>query len=198
MEYVTRQTLIAKIRNQHDDQSWEDFVYFYERYIFVVVHKMGIPYNECDDLVQKVLLELWKKLPAFEYMPDKCKFRTWMNTIIRNVVVDAIRKNQRHQNDIQRASLKQINDNTDDCYLPDIYNIAQEEWETHIANLAWENVKEDFTGKTAECFLLLCEGKSLDMITAQLGIKKNTIHVYRNRVKEKLHKEIRRLDNELS
>ena len=59
--FNTRQTLIAKIRNQHDDRSWEEFVYFYERYIFVVVNKMGVSYQECEDLVQKVLLVLWGK-----------------------------------------------------------------------------------------------------------------------------------------
>ena len=198
MTNVTRQTLIARIKNQHDDKSWSEFVQLYERYIFAVVHKMGVNYDECNDLVQKVLLQLWKKLPDFEYVPGKCKFRSWMNVIIRNTVIDYIRKSQRHQNDIKRATLQHINDKVDDFSTPDVYDIAQEEWETHISNLAWENIKGDFQGKTADCFLLLCEGKSVQDICDELDIKSNTVHVYRNRVQQKLHKEIRRLDNELS
>ena len=198
MDFVTRQTLIAKIRNQHDEKSWEDFVNLYERYIFAVVLKMGVTYDECDDLVQKVLLKLWKKLPDFDYEPNKCKFRTWMNTIIRGLVIDSFRKSQRHQNDIKRASLQQINNNADELHLPEIYEIAEEEWEIHIANLAWENIKGEFQGKTADCFMLLCEGKSVTEVSESLDIKQNTVHVYRNRVQQKLHKEIRRLDKELS
>ena len=198
MEYNTRQTLIAKIRNQHDDRSWEEFVFFYERYIFVVINKMGVSYNECEDLVQKVLLAMWEKLPDFEYLPDKCKFRTWMNSIIRNVVVGYFRKSQRRQNDIQRASLQRINDKTEDHDLPEIYDIAEVEWKTHIANLAWDNIKDDFKGKTADCFLLFTEGKSVDEICTSLDIKKNTAYVFKNRVQERLHKEIRHLDRELS
>ena len=198
MDYITRQTLIAKIRNQHDDRSWEEFVYFYERYIFVVINKMGVSYGDCEDLVQKVLLALWEKLPDFEYMPDKCKFRTWMNSIVRNVVVGYFRKSKRQQNDIERASLQHINDKVDDHDLPEIYDIAEVEWKTHVANLAWDNIKDEFKGKTADCFLMFSEGKDIDDICRELDIKKNTAYVFKNRVQEKLHKEIRRLDRELS
>ena len=159
---------------------------------------MGVNYNDCEDLVQKVLLELWKKLPKFDYAPNKCKFRTWMNTIVRNVVIDSFRKANRHQNDIKRASLQHINDKVVDYDIPDIYDIAEEEWETHIANLAWENIKDDFRGKTADCFLMFCDGVGIEEICEKLDIKRNTANVFKNRVQEKLHKEIRRLDKELS
>jgi len=198
MDYLTRQTLIAKIRNQHDDKSWEEFVYFYERYIFVVVNKMGVSYDNCEDLVQRVLLALWEKLPDFEYMPDKCKFRTWMNKIIKHVVISYFRKSQRHQNDIKRAALQHINDKVEDFDLPDIYEVAETEWKVHVSNLAWENIKDEFTGKAADCFLMFSEGKGIEDICDELDIKKNTAYVFRNRVQEKLHKEIRRLDRELS
>ena len=198
MDYLTRQTLIAKIRNQHDDKSWEEFVYFYERYIFVVVNKMGVNYDNCEDLVQRVLLALWEKLPDFEYMPDKCKFRTWMNKIIKHVVISYFRKSQRHQNDIKRAALQHINDKVEDFDLPDIYEVAETEWKVHVSNLAWENIKDEFTGKAADCFLKFSEGKDIETICEELDIKKNTAYVFRNRVQEKLHKEIRRLDRELS
>lgn len=196
--FNTRQTLIAKIRNQHDDRSWEEFVYFYERYIFVVVNKMGVSYQECEDLVQKVLLVLWEKLPDFEYTPDKCKFRTWMNTIIRNVVVGYFRKSKRRANDVERASLQRLNQNPDEFDIPEIYGVAETEWKLHISNLAWENIKEEFTGKAGECFLMFTEGKDVETICKDLDIKKNTAYVFRSRVQDKLHREIRRLDADLS
>ncbi|MCM8536247.1 MAG: sigma-70 family RNA polymerase sigma factor [Lentisphaeraceae bacterium] len=196
--FNTRQTLISKIRNQHDDRSWEEFVYFYERYIFVVINKMGVNYQDCEDLVQKVLLVLWEKLPEFEYIPDKCKFRTWMNSIIRNVVVGFFRKSKRQRNDLERASLQKLNENPNEFDIPEIYDLAESEWKLHIANLAWENIKDEFTGKAGDCFMRFSEGKTVDEICIDLDIKKNTAYVFRSRVQEKLHREIRRLDAELS
>ena len=198
MNFLTRQTLIAKIKNQHDDQSWEEFVFHYKRYIYVVISKMGVGHDNCEDLVQKVVLALWKKLPDFEYMPDKCKFRSWMNKIIKYEVIDFFRKSERHKNDIQRASQQQIADGKEEFDLPDIYKISEVEWKAHISTLAWDNIKGEFTGKTADCFLLFTKGKSVSEICEELQIKKNTAYVFKNRVQERLQQEIRRLDRELS
>jgi RNA polymerase sigma factor (sigma-70 family) len=196
--FNTRQTLIAKIRNQHDHRSWEEFVYFYQRYIFAVVQKMGVSGPDCEDLVQKVLLALWEKLPSFEYTPDKCKFRSWMSQVIRNIVIGHFRKSQRHRNDHERASLIRLNEENEDHELPSIYEVAEREWKLHIANMAWENIKDEFRGKAADCFLLFSEGKQIDFICEALDIKKNTAYVFRARVQDRLFREIRHLDAELS
>ena len=51
----TRQTLIAKIRNQHDEGAWDDFVNFYRPYIATVITKMGVTQRATDDVIQKVV-----------------------------------------------------------------------------------------------------------------------------------------------
>ena len=45
---------------------------------------------------------------------------------------------------------------------------------------------------------MFTEGKNIDDICKELDIKKNTAYVFKSRVQDKLHKEIRRLDRELS
>ena len=59
----TRKTLIENVRKLKDDDSWEDFVHYYRAYIFAVIQGMGRTNQEAEDLSQKVLLKLWKKLP---------------------------------------------------------------------------------------------------------------------------------------
>lgn len=198
MEYNTRQTLIAKIKDQHDEKSWDDFVSFYQRYIYVVISRMGVSHADTEDLVQKVLLALWEKLPVFEYQPDKCKFRTWMNSVVRNIVIGYFRKQKRYTNDKKRVTSKRINEHPEEHEIPEIYDIAEKEWKLHIFNLAWGNIKDDFTGKATECFMMLNSGKTLQETCDALNIKVNSAHVFRKRVQTKLHKEIRRLDQELS
>jgi RNA polymerase sigma factor (sigma-70 family) len=198
MEYNTRQTLIAKIRDQHDDKSWAEFVSLYERYIFVVINKSGIGFDECEDLLQKVLIALWQKLPSFEYVPNKCKFRSWMNTIIHNVVVSYFRKSKRHQNDKQRDSLRRITENPKEHEIPEIYVTAEKEWKNHVANLAWENIQGEIKGKAIDVFISFSKGKDIDEICQELDIKKNSAYVFKNRVQELLYKEIRHLHRELS
>ena len=96
--YSTRDTLIAKMINLHDDVSWDDFVHYYQNYILSVIGRMGVDNSSVEDFSQNILLTLWKKLPEFEYQPEKCRFRTWMNTIIRNDVLRYMRDSKRYEN----------------------------------------------------------------------------------------------------
>ena len=82
--------------------------------------------------------------------------------------------------------------------MPDIYEIAEEEWKLHVTKLAWNNIQEGFTGKGLECFSLFSKGMSVEDICEQLDLKPNTSYVLRSRVTEKLSREVRRLNDELS
>ena len=54
----TRQSLLLKIKNQQDEHSWEEFIYFYKPYIVTVIMNLGVDQADVDDLAQKVLLVL--------------------------------------------------------------------------------------------------------------------------------------------
>ena len=194
--HPTRQTLIAKIRNQHDEGAWGDFVDFYRPYIYTVVTRMGLNHEVAEDTVQKVIMTLWKKLPDFEYMLDKCKFRTWMNNVTRKEVLNVFRTDGRYQRRIEKAST--MEEWKPDDSMPDIYSIADSEWKLHVSKLAWEKVKSEFSGKAMECFTLFSQGKTVEEVCEELDLKVNSAYVLRSRVGDKLAKEIRRLDQELS
>lgn len=193
--FSTRQTLIVNIRNQHNDAAWEDFVFYYRAWIFTVVLRLNVAKADADDVVQRVLLTLWKKLPEFEYQPERCKFRSWMSNVIRKEVLQYFRTRGRYQRRLEKAGEQEIDNGVE---LPDIYSIAEDEWKSHVSSLAWQNIKDDFQGKAAQCFLLFSEGKSVEEICEQLEIKANSAYKLRSRVVDRLCKEIRRLDDELS
>ena len=71
----TRVTLLEKIRDRHDETSWEDFVYYYKQYIYVVVRGMNLNHHDAEEIVQMVLLKVWDKLPEFNYDSEKGRFR---------------------------------------------------------------------------------------------------------------------------
>ena len=196
--YNTRQTLIMKIRDQHDENSWEDFVYYYRNYIYVVIANMNVSHHDAEDLVQRVLLKVWEALPQFKFDPQKGKFRSWLCTIIRNTVITFIRKKSRNSAKIEK--MKESGGDTKDAFMsaPEIDAIAENEWKIHISNLAWENIKDDFSEKTLQCFIQSTDGKKTALIAQELGIEENSVYVYKKRVQDKLIREIKRLDDELT
>ncbi len=191
----TRKTLIERVKLQ-DDHSWEDFVFYYRSYIFAVIQGMGMSNQDAEDLSQKVLIKLWKNLPDYEYRPGSCKFRTWLCTVIRSEVYSWLRSLKSRNKRIE--SLKEMSDGDEQFSMPEIERLASQEWKSHIGKLAWDNIKDSFSDKVIEAFLMFSEGKTTSEIAEELQVEANTINVYKKRVRDRLCKEISLLDSELS
>jgi RNA polymerase sigma factor (sigma-70 family) len=190
--YSTRQTLIAKIMDRHNDQSWDEFIDFYKAYIYSILIRMNVPPSEREDLAQKALLDIWKGIPKFEYRPGQSKFRNWVYTVTKYQATGYFRKLKSEQKKIDKASLTQTaDDNTQQ-------KLEEEEWKQHLFHLAWDRIKSELSDTYIQCFELLGSGNTIDDICQKLDIKKNTVHVYRQRILKRLGREIRFLDDELA
>jgi RNA polymerase sigma factor (sigma-70 family) len=195
-QYQTRATLIQRVQNQQDEQSWEEFVRVYRRYIYAIIRSMNISEHDTEDILQQVLINLWNSLPKMDY--DKInRFRSWLSTVTKNCVTDFIRKRMRDANRLEKASKDDTLTYLKAIRLPEIEDIAEREWEIHLTNLALENIESLFSGKAVETFRLTLEGKSVEEIAAELDLKENSVYRLKNRVKERLIQEIRHLRSEL-
>ncbi len=93
---ATRLTLIKKVSNR-DQKSWNEFVPLYAHLLKNYIHRLGGSYglhlrdDEVEDVRQEVLVKLWRVLPDFQ-LDNRGRFRTWLWTVTRNVVIDWVRR----------------------------------------------------------------------------------------------------------
>ena len=189
----TRQTLIERLKDKHDEESWKTFTQIYQRYIYVVIRRMNINHSECEDLVQEVLFNIWNKLPDFQYSPDKAKFRTWLSLVIKNKVLNYLESQKSHINKINKAAEQPVKK----VLEQEVDSIIRKEWENYVTNMAMEKIKGSFPGQAIKVFEMTLEGLSIQEIATKLDIKENTVYKYKNRVKAKLINEIAHLRIEL-
>ena len=196
--YKTRETLLFRVKNQRDEKSWNEFVSYYKNYIYIVSRNMNLEHHDAEDILQRVLLKLWEKLPEFEYSTKKGTFRSFLCTIIRNMAIDLIKKKSRMMEEASGEDKDNLKKYIDKVSLPEIETIAEREWKLFLANAAWKKVQKELTDKVKNTYLMLLKGKSLNDVASELEIQKNTVYVYKLRVVEKIQKEIKRLEKELS
>jgi RNA polymerase sigma factor (sigma-70 family) len=191
-QYNTRATLIQRVQNQQDDESWEEFIRVYRRYIYAIIRSMNISEHDTEDILQQVLINLWNGLPKMDYQKIK-RFRSWLSTVTKNCVTDFIRKRTREANRLEKAGKDDTLSYLKTIRLPEIDSIAEREWEIHLTNLALENIEPLFSGKAVDAFRLSLAGRSVEDIAAELDLKENSVYRLKNRVKERLILEIRHL-----
>lgn len=191
----TRQTLLLKIRNQHDDAAWQDFIQFYRPYIYRVVQNLkNINVNDREDIIQEVMLIAWKKLPDFDYNPSKGRFRSWLCTVAQRTAYAFWNKRNKGEFFEEAENSDQLQHGIN----PEIEKISQNEWEKHIADLAWESIASKFDPNVLEAFKRLASGEKGEVVANELKLSQNSVYVYKKRVLAALQKEITYLDDELN
>ena len=150
----TQKTLLQRIQDSDDIKAWDDFVRYYESFIKMVLRKSNVSLNEEDDLVQKILLRIWKGLPKYEYKREKARFRTWLSTIIRNAIITHINR-LKDKGSKHAKYLKGVDVVSEAC----IEQIIDQEWLNYVASIAMIKVKEVFSGNAIEVFRLSLEEK---------------------------------------
>ena len=192
MSFNTRVTLVEKLKSGQDQEAWFDFYRHYSPYISAVIRNLDINESDIDDLVQKVMMLSWEKIPEFNYDKERGLFRSWLIRIARNVVMNFLKSSARYSARLKHFSEDQI------TLFDDKDSSIDREWRVHISKLAWESIKDNYDEKVQNAFELISTGMSNKDIGEKLDIKANTIAVYKKRITEALRTEIRRLDNYLS
>jgi RNA polymerase sigma factor (sigma-70 family) len=193
MTYRTRLTLMERLKNSGDEKSWDEFNEIYRRFIYSIVRSMYVEAHLIDDLIQDVLLSVWKALPGFEYDPEKGRFSSWLATITINRVKSSQLKRSR-----QGARDQKAYEHEKELDEGDLEQIVDREWASFLTKTAWDNVSKDLSPAMKECFEGVIAGKKIRDIGKELDIPENTVSIYKKRVSTIMRREIHRLEEELN
>ena len=196
-QWITRYTLLQRAKDPNDHQAWDEFARYYQPFIQMVLFQMNYRHSDAEDVVQEVMLKIWQNLDRFKKDSARARFRTWLGNLIRNRVIDHIKSRQRFTDRNQKA-VDEITIHKDhNVALPEVNEIVEREWILHIARSAMENVKPLFSGKAIEVFELSLGGMPCEEISKKTGLKLNSVHKLRARVRVRLTEEIQHLRESL-
>ncbi|MBF0197993.1 MAG: sigma-70 family RNA polymerase sigma factor [Planctomycetes bacterium] len=194
--WQTQYTIIRRATLQTDERAWDDFFKCYQGYVSTIIHKQQPRRPDHEDIVQTVLVKIFKNLSKFE-PGGPAKFRTWLYTLIRNAFIDYLRVHDKNKTVDVCDSEGNLPQSLIPQTEPEIEKIAEDEWRAHISNLALKAAEEHFSGKAVMVFKMSAEGVDVDTIANDLGINKRTVYTLKNRVKTFLIKQINELCHDL-
>src|SRR6185295_9915772 len=88
----TRRSLLSRLKNWDDQESWKEFFDTYSRLIYRVAAKAGLTDAEAQDVVQETVIIVAKKIPGFKYDPALGSFKSWLLLITRRRIEKQLKK----------------------------------------------------------------------------------------------------------
>ena len=88
----TRYSLLSRLQNWDDEDSWKDFFDTYWRLIYSVAIKSGLNATEAQDVVQETVISVAKDLHKFKRDRSLGSFKGWLRNITRWRIADQLRK----------------------------------------------------------------------------------------------------------
>jgi RNA polymerase sigma-70 factor (ECF subfamily) len=191
-EYATHKSLIERVRNKRDEQSWAEFCDTYDRYIYTILRNMGVFPSEADDLRQEIMIKLWKGLEGYD--PNRgVRFRSWLSTIVTNCVRDDIRKRMRRTEGMDEIMARAEREKLESIRISDVDQVAETAWRTHITAKALKRIEKVVSANAMKVFRLSLDGMKSEEIAQQLDIRVNSVYRLRVLVKNRLIEEVKYL-----
>src|SRR5215471_18786150 len=88
----TRRSLLSRLKNWDDHESWTSFFNTYGRLLYSIALKAGLTNAEAQDVVQETTIIVARKMPGFKYDPALGSFKNWLRLITRRRIYRQLKK----------------------------------------------------------------------------------------------------------
>ena len=191
----TRDSLLSRLKDWRDDDSWRDFFNTYWKLLHGVALKAGLTEEEAQEVVQETVITVARRIPEFKYDPTVCSFKTWLLNLTRWRIVDQLRKRRpavaeraRPDAATRTAAIERV---PDPASL-DLGAVWEEEWERQLLAAAIQRVKRKVKPEQYQVFHL-CVFKEwpVKKVAAQLGVSAAHVYLAKHRVGALLKREVK-------
>lgn len=189
----TRPSLILRVRDPNDADAWNQFAKLYRPVILRLARRKGIQAADAEDLAQQVLLSVAGSVERWQPDPQRARFRTWLQTIVRNAILNAIQRRSPDRavggdGDPEHFEINQNARNNDEETLRD-------EYRRELFLQAAQQICEEFASETWDSFWQTAVvGIDIDVLASQTGRTRGSIYASRSRVMKRLREAIEALE----
>jgi RNA polymerase sigma-70 factor (ECF subfamily) len=197
----TRKSLLSRLRDHEDVQSWQTFFDRYWRLLYNVARHAGLDDPDAQDVVQDTVMAVAREIPQFHYDPDRGSFKQWLFRILRRRVADHFRKLYRQpaHAGVSPETLEQSGD-ADAILLQSGVSLSDawdQEWERSVLDAAIAQVRAQANPKHFQVFdYCVLKEWPVAKVASTLGMNAAQVYLARHRVSAAVKKAARRIDGE--
>ncbi len=192
---ATRPSLLVRLRNLQDQQSWEEFFAVYQPLVFRMARNQGLQDADASELTQEVFIAVASAIQRWDPDPRLGSFRAWLFRIARNLMINWLVYRRRHpagtgNSDVHRLLAEQPDPHQDQ----EDSAVFDREYKRQAFAWAAEQIRKEFRDTTWQAFWLTCV-ENLPVVEAaeKLEMSPGAVYIARSRVMARLRQKIETL-----
>lgn len=195
----TRYSLLSRLQDWEDHESWRVFFDTYWRLIYSVALKSGLTQTEAEEVVQETIICVAKHIQKFKRDPQRGSFKGWLCNLTRWRIADQLRKRTGllHDESGEAVEKYQPLESMTDLADPSATADWEREWEANLLQAALQRVKRRVNEEHYQLFdLCVVKQWPVQRIAQTLGVSAARIYLAKHRISRLLRKEVARLEKE--
>ena len=197
----TRYSLLSRLQNWDDQESWKSFFDTYWRLIYSIALKSGLTEAEAQDVVQETIICVAKDINKFKRDRKLGSFKGWLRNLTRWRIADQLRKRKPNALGEDAAS----NGGTSMVDLADIPDPAnaglddlwEAEWQSNLMEAALERVRRRVKEEHYQMFdLNVVRQWPANKVARVLEVNIAQVYLAKHRILALLKREVRMLEKQ--
>ena len=195
----TRYSLLSRLQDWGDNESWRVFFDTYWRLIYSVALKSGLTQTEAEEVVQETVISVAKNIQTFKRDRRLGSFKGWLCHLTRWRIADQLEKRTGLLQGDATTAVRKYQPLETILDLPDDAAALQweQEWQSHLLRTATQRVKCRVKEEHYQLFdLYVLKQWPVTQISQMLGVSAAQVYIAKHRITRLLQKEISRLEKE--
>jgi RNA polymerase sigma-70 factor (ECF subfamily) len=205
----TRWTLIERLKNWDDQESWREFFETYWKLIYGVAVRSGLDPTEAQEVVQETVISVAKGMPKFRAGPAFGSFKSWLLNLTRWRIVDQVRKRpadyfqrQQPRRSPSGGGTSETSTAAEVCVADPsgnaLENIWNQEWDRHLLDEALKCVQQESSPAHYQIFYLqVIKQLPAKKVAETLGVEIGQVYLVKHRLSKIFKETLKRLEAEL-
>lgn len=195
----TRYSLLSRLQNWEDQDSWKDFFDTYWQLIYSIALKSGLNEVEAQDVVQETIICVARDIHKFKRERGRGSFKGWLRNLTRWRIADQFRKRGQPPATDEPSVVRSHG-------VPDLSQIAdpaneafeaawEADWRARLFSAAVERVKRTAREEHFQVFdLNVLRNWPARKVAQTLDINIGQVYLAKHRILALVRKEIRALE----
>jgi len=185
----TRASLLIRVRDPADQAAWHEFVEIYRPVILRLARQKGMQEADADDIAQQVLIAVAKAVEQREHDPKRAKFRTWLNHVAHNAILNALTRGRPDRGSGDSAVIAALNQH--ESHAGPDSDLLRLEHRREVFRWAARQVRKEFHQTTWDAFWRTAvDGRTVEVVAQELSKNRGAIYAARSRVMRRIQEKV--------